>query len=33
MIANLFKCICVNGILYIVYTVMTNEFVNNKAGK
>jgi hypothetical protein len=33
MIAYLLKCICVNGILHIVYTVVTNEYVNNKTSE
>jgi hypothetical protein len=33
MIADLFKCMCVNGTMHIVYTLMTNEYVNNKAGE
>jgi len=32
MIANLFNCMCVNGTLHIVHTVLINEFANNKVG-
>jgi len=33
MIADLFKCMCVNGILHIMYIVVINEYVNNKVGE
>jgi hypothetical protein len=32
IIADLFKCMCVNRTLHIVHTVVTNEYVNNKVG-
>jgi hypothetical protein len=33
MIAGLFKCMCVNRTLHIMYTVVTNEYVNNKVSE
>jgi hypothetical protein len=33
MIADLFKYMRVNGTLHIVYTIVINEYVNNKVGE